>query len=908
MNLKTRSRDIIKKLNLNKLAVIFVTFIFLISIFPTIKSVENSLLTPDYSTEKNTPNSPGGTEFHNEKHDTTNEPQENNQDTPASPLPTEEEDIPQHSIPGSNIPSPIIIDENVPAENTAYTTSLDSLSDTNQIEQIDQPRYPLFAGPKGEIWVNVTKELYPTRIHPGESTTIAINVTAEGESPIEPIAVILVIDTSGSMDWEYDNETGVPHPALYYIKKAANTFIDHMDLTNDTVGVVSFARQAVLVQPLTHNGVEAKNAVNGLTANGWTNTGEGIRVAQQELLDHCPADAYPIILLFTDGLPTAHHPSGISCGINCPISNNTCTNYAREQANNAKDNNTTIFSIGFTGGITAGGCGENSVSFAIWLLRDIASGEDYFYNAPNATDIEEIYLTISQLIGQVVISDLVVTDYLPSRFIVTNTGGGDYSVLPNGTHKIEFTRSLLSLNDSWNNNFEITTGELGDSVLTNLALSNLTYKKNDIPYTEYLPYPRYVSVISPLEIEKNAPPWVNPGAQFYYFINITNIGHMTLHNVTIVDPLSDKVTFNSVSSNYSGFDENNWEYTDHTLNITNILMGIGDKIGFAISVTVADGVTGVINNTVHSGYLTLDGFIIEDVCNTSVTTWINIPPVVIDIPDQQIDEGGIFTTINLDNYVTDIEDPDASIVWTHTGEVDLIVDITDRVATITIPNLDWNGQETITFRATDTGGLWDEDQAIFTVIPVNDPPVVGDIPDQVIVEGSTFTAINLDDYVTDIDNTPAEMTWSYSGNSDLVVSIVDRVATISIPYLDWNGAEMITFRATDPGSLWDEDAAMFTVTAVNDPPVVTDIPSQTITEGSTFATISLDNFVSDPDNTDAEMTWTYSGNTVLTVSIAARVATITIPNLDWTGAETITFKATDPGLLWDDDAATFTVT
>jgi hypothetical protein len=95
---------------------------------------------------------------------------------------------------------------------------------------------------------------------------------------------------------------------------------------------------------------------------------------------------------------------------------------------------------------------------------------------------------------------------------------------------------------------------------------------------------------------------------------------------------------------------------------------------------------------------------------------------------------------------------------------------------------------------------------------------------------------------------------------------------------------------------------------VNYPPIVTDIPSQTITEGSTFATITLDNYVSDLDNLDSEMTWTFSGNTQLTVSIVARVATITVPNSDWFGSETITFKATDPGSLWDDDAALFTVT
>ncbi len=72
------------------------------------------------------------------------------------------------------------------------------------------------------------------------------------------------------------------------------------------------------------------------------------------------------------------------------------------------------------------------------------------------------------------------------------------------------------------------------------------------------------------------------------------------------------------------------------------------------------------------------------------------------------------------------------------------------------------------------------------------------------------------------------------------------------------------------------------MTAVNDAPVVTNIPNQTIAEGGTFATINLDNYVSDVDNTDAEMTWTYSGNTQLTVSIVNRVATITTPSMTGT--------------------------
>jgi hypothetical protein len=103
---------------------------------------------------------------------------------------------------------------------------------------------------------------------------------------------------------------------------------------------------------------------------------------------------------------------------------------------------------------------------------------------------------------------------------------------------------------------------------------------------------------------------------------------------------------------------------------------------------------------------------------------------------------------------------------------------------------------------------------------VNEAPVVTDIPDQAIAEGASFATINLDDYVSDANNTDAEISWSSYGSASLTVSIVGRVATITTPNADWNGSETITFRATDPGGLWDEDAVTFTVTAVNDAPVL----------------------------------------------------------------------------------------
>ncbi len=169
---------------------------------------------------------------------------------------------------------------------------------------------------------------------------------------------------------------------------------------------------------------------------------------------------------------------------------------------------------------------------------------------------------------------------------------------------------------------------------------------------------------------------------------------------------------------------------------------------------------------------------------------------------------------------------------------------------------------------------------VHTVSADGDLPVVTDIPDQTIAEGASFTTIALDDYVSDLDTNDDQIIWTFSGETDLIVTIIDRVATISTPNLDWNGSETITFTATDPQSNSDGDAATFTVTAVNDPPIVTDIPDQTIAEGASFTTIALDDYVSDVENLDTDITWGFTGNSELTVDITDRVATIGIPNAD----------------------------
>ncbi len=117
---------------------------------------------------------------------------------------------------------------------------------------------------------------------------------------------------------------------------------------------------------------------------------------------------------------------------------------------------------------------------------------------------------------------------------------------------------------------------------------------------------------------------------------------------------------------------------------------------------------------------------------TITVTPVNDAPVVSDILDQTIDEDGSFAAISLDDYVTDVETADAAMTWSHSGNsaLSISIDPTTHIAIISA-RADWNGSETITFTATDTGdgtspALAAGDSAVFTANAVNDPPVAGD--------------------------------------------------------------------------------------------------------------------------------------------------------------------------------------
>jgi len=137
-------------------------------------------------------------------------------------------------------------------------------------------------------------------------------------------------------------------------------------------------------------------------------------------------------------------------------------------------------------------------------------------------------------------------------------------------------------------------------------------------------------------------------------------------------------------------------------------------------------------------------------------------------------------------------------------------------------------------------------QAWFNMInSFNSAPTLTPIPNQTVAEGSAFTAINLDNYVTDSEDPDDDITWTISPSSstNFNITLANRVVTISAKEPEWSGQETFTFTATDKGHVIDalrkssSTQVTFKVTAVNDLPSITMPALRTVDVNKPYAAV-----------------------------------------------------------------------
>jgi len=315
--------------------------------------------------------------------------------------------------------------------------------------------------------------------------------------------------------------------------------------------------------------------------------------------------------------------------------------------------------------------------------------------------------------------------------------------------------------------------------------------------------------------------------------------------------------------------------------------GTFEKAGQNVNATFASTGTKKVKLQVKDD----DGGVSVDSANVEVGSGA---PNVTKIPDQTIQEGQTFAQIQLDNFVTDFDHADNQIAWTASGQVKLIVTITNRIAKVALPDSEYADAEQITFTAKDPDNNTGASTATFKVNGINDAPRVTPIAAQRVNEGKPFEKITLDNFVFDPDHADAQIAWSANGQVNLTVSIVNRIATIAPADSEWAGTERINFVAKDPqGAQAEISQVRFTIDPVNDAPRIAAVPEQIINRGGTFPTLDLSAFTKDPDDPLATLELSASGNIQLLPAINGLSVTILTPSPAFTGSESITFTVKD---------------
>ena len=311
-------------------------------------------------------------------------------------------------------------------------------------------------------------------------------------------------------------------------------------------------------------------------------------------------------------------------------------------------------------------------------------------------------------------------------------------------------------------------------------------------------------------------------------------------------------------------------------------------------------------------------------CATSEATFTvnsvnDKPEFTKPIPNQTIDEKKQFAKIKLDEYVKDADHKNSELSWDvdvkHQGKEPetgtLVVNIDEsRIASIEIPDPNWNGTAIATFTCTDPEGASIKQPVTLTVNSINDKPVFTKIPDQEVEEKTELSSIVLDEYLSDPDHDISKLKIEVTGNKDIKVNINAKTREVSFktPNELWNGSETLTFTATDPEGGVAKTTMKLSVKSINDPPVMKDIPEQTIKEKGQFKDVELDKYVSDLDHGKDKLKWSITGNRELKVSVDGnRVMKVTPPSPQWNGSETLTIKVTDPEGATDERSIAYTV-
>lgn len=250
--------------------------------------------------------------------------------------------------------------------------------------------------------------------------------------------------------------------------------------------------------------------------------------------------------------------------------------------------------------------------------------------------------------------------------------------------------------------------------------------------------------------------------------------------------------------------------------------------------------------------------------------WINITPVndkpyfFPEPPDLTVTKDLPYT-FNYAPYLLDIDNTMAEL--SITTDSSSYTAISGHLITYLYPG-SMVGQQVFVTITLDDGT--DSSQTVIQVNITEDnvPQLSKELPDVTLYEGEIkHNVFNLDDYFYDPDGDSVYFSYGYS---KINIIINENHSVDFFAEGDWNGGEIVTFRARDPSSAIVEDTILVRVIPVNDPPSISGVPDLVVHYDSEYS-FDLSPYIFDADNSTTELILTFMETTSNTWLISQNI-------------------------------------
>ena len=274
---------------------------------------------------------------------------------------------------------------------------------------------------------------------------------------------------------------------------------------------------------------------------------------------------------------------------------------------------------------------------------------------------------------------------------------------------------------------------------------------------------------------------------------------------------------------------------------------------------------------------------------------VNFPPVISPLPQLTFaeDDTLIHQISDWFNFVDDPDDPDNTLSYIVESGSNVIASSGNLVYFFYAPE-NWFGQDTLQLIVSD-GFLSDTSDLYFSVVTVNDTPVIVSFPDTVAVQDLLYSY-----QVIAVDPDSGDVLSYFLTTAPNFLSIDTTSGLISgTPTNADTGVHAVTIRVVDSFNAADTQSFLLIVSDVNFPPVISPLPQLTFAEDDTLIHQISDwfNFVDDPDDPDNTLSYIVESGSNVIASSGNLVYFFYAPQ-NWFGQDTLQLLVSD-GFLSD---------